>query len=41
MRGSRSNRLLLVEDDTDLSDMLTEVLVDEGYVGRGPSRRGR
>ncbi|WP_193786339.1 response regulator transcription factor [Actinoplanes friuliensis] len=28
----RSNRLLLVEDDTDLTELLTETLVDEGYV---------
>jgi two-component system response regulator QseB len=32
MRGERSYRLLLVEDDADLTDLLTETLVDEGYV---------
>jgi two-component system, OmpR family, response regulator len=31
MRDGRSTRLLLVEDDAELSDMLTETLVDEGY----------
>ena len=31
MRDGRSNRLLLVEDDAELSDLLTETLVDEGY----------
>ncbi|MFC6018232.1 response regulator transcription factor [Plantactinospora solaniradicis] len=37
MRGGRSNRLLLVEDDAELSDMVTETLVDEGYlVDRAP-----
>jgi two-component system, OmpR family, response regulator QseB len=30
--GPRSNRLLLVEDDAELSGMLSETLVDEGYV---------
>ncbi|MGW4466450.1 response regulator transcription factor [Micromonospora sp. NPDC004704] len=32
MRGGRSNRLLLVEDDADLTELLTETLSDEGYV---------
>ena len=32
MRGGRPNRLLLVEDDTDLAELLTETLVDEGYL---------
>jgi two-component system response regulator QseB len=32
MCGARSNRLLLVEDDAELSDMVTETLVDEGYL---------
>jgi two-component system response regulator QseB len=32
MRGARSHRLLLVEDDAELSDMLTQSLLDEGYV---------
>jgi two-component system response regulator QseB len=32
MGGGKSNRLLLVEDDPDLTDLLTETLVDEGYV---------
>jgi two-component system response regulator QseB len=32
MHGGRSNRLLLIEDDLDLSEMLTETLADEGYV---------
>jgi two-component system, OmpR family, response regulator len=32
MRGGRSNRLLLIEDDLDLCEMLTETLADEGYV---------
>ena len=32
MRDGRSNRLLLVEDDADLSGLLTETLVDEGYL---------
>ncbi|WP_329109484.1 response regulator transcription factor [Micromonospora sp. NBC_01699] len=32
MRGGRSNRLLLVEDDADLTELLTEMLIDEGYV---------
>jgi two-component system response regulator QseB len=32
MLGGRSNRLLLVEDDADLTELLTETLVDEGYV---------
>ena len=32
MRGGRSARLLLVEDDADLSQLLTETLVDEGYL---------
>ncbi|MEU0079846.1 response regulator transcription factor [Micromonospora tulbaghiae] len=32
MRGGRSNRLLLVEDDADLTEMLTETLGQEGYL---------
>ncbi|MEV4624700.1 response regulator transcription factor [Micromonospora sp. NPDC049523] len=37
MRGGRSNRLLLVEDDADLTELLTETLSDEGYlVDRAP-----
>jgi len=32
MRVARSNRLLLIEDDLDLSEMLAETLADEGYV---------
>ena len=32
MHEGRSNRLLLVEDDADLSGLLTETLVDEGYL---------
>ena len=32
MRGARPNRLLLVEDDADLTDLVTDALVDEGYV---------
>jgi two-component system response regulator QseB len=32
VRGERSNRLLLVEDDLELSDLLTGTLTDEGYV---------
>ncbi|MEU5826785.1 response regulator transcription factor [Micromonospora tulbaghiae] len=32
MRGGRSNRLLLVEDDADLTEMLTETLGHEGYL---------
>jgi two-component system response regulator QseB len=32
MRGAGPNRLLLVEDDSDLADLLTETLIDEGYV---------
>lgn len=32
MHAARSNRLLLVEDDADLTETLTEALVDEGYV---------
>ncbi|MBF9133203.1 response regulator transcription factor [Plantactinospora sp. S1510] len=32
MCGARSTRLLLVEDDAELSDMVTETLVDEGYL---------
>jgi two-component system response regulator QseB len=32
MRGAKSNRLLLVEDDVDLTELLTETLADEGYV---------
>ncbi|MGW0433371.1 response regulator transcription factor [Micromonospora sp. NPDC003197] len=37
MRGERPNRLLLVEDDAELTELLTETLVDEGYlVDRAP-----
>ncbi|MGC5053233.1 response regulator transcription factor [Micromonospora sp. DT48] len=32
MRGGGSNRLLLVEDDADLSELLTETLAHEGYL---------
>ncbi|MGW0506095.1 response regulator transcription factor [Micromonospora sp. NPDC003241] len=32
MRGERSNRLLLVEDDDDLTELLTETLGHEGYL---------
>jgi len=32
MHAARSNRLLLVEDDADLTETLTEALVDDGYV---------
>jgi two-component system response regulator QseB len=32
MRGARPNRLLLVEDDAELTELVTEALVDEGYV---------
>ncbi|MBB5114805.1 response regulator transcription factor [Micromonospora echinospora] len=32
MRGGTSNRLLLVEDDADLTEMLTETLGHEGYL---------
>src|SRR5690348_15921902 len=32
MRGGRSNRLLLVEEDVELAELLTETLVDEGYL---------
>ena len=32
MRDGRSARLLLVEDDADLAQLLTETLVDEGYL---------
>jgi two-component system, OmpR family, response regulator len=32
VHDGRSNRLLLVEDDADLSGLLTSTLVDEGYV---------
>jgi two-component system response regulator QseB len=32
MSVDRSTRLLLVEDDPELSEMVTETLVDEGYV---------
>jgi len=37
MHGGRSARLLLVEDDADLAQLLSETLVDEGYlVDRAP-----
>jgi two-component system, OmpR family, response regulator QseB len=32
MHAARSNRLLLVEDDAELTELLTEALVDEGYL---------
>ncbi len=32
MHGTRSSRLLIVEDDAELGDILTETLVDEGYI---------
>jgi len=32
MHAARSNRLLLVEDDAELTELVTEALVDEGYV---------
>ncbi|MGC4806160.1 response regulator transcription factor [Micromonospora sp. DT233] len=32
MHGGRPNRLLLIEDDADLTELLTETLVEEGYV---------
>jgi two-component system response regulator QseB len=32
MRDGRSNRLLLVEDDTELTELLTEMLGHEGYL---------
>ncbi|MDG4819073.1 MULTISPECIES: response regulator transcription factor [unclassified Micromonospora] len=32
MHGGEPNRLLLVEDDADLTELLTETLVNEGYV---------
>ncbi|MFV2103588.1 response regulator transcription factor [Micromonospora sp. LOL_024] len=32
MHGRESNRLLLVEDDEDLTELLTETLAHEGYV---------
>ena len=31
MPGGRPNRLLLIEDDLELTDMLTTAFVDEGY----------
>ncbi|XVV08475.1 response regulator transcription factor [Actinoplanes sp. CA-131856] len=37
MRGGRSHRLLLVEDDAELSEMLSDVLTGDGYeVDRAP-----
>jgi two-component system response regulator QseB len=32
MHADRSNRLLLVEDDAELTELVAEALVDEGYV---------
>jgi len=32
MHAARSNRLLLVEDDAELTELIAEALVDEGYV---------